>query len=196
MIRINNLCKNYGEQVVLDKLNLEIKKGEITSILGKSGVGKTTLIRILMGLEKQDSGEVFGLENEVIVAVFQEDRLSEHLDVYTNLVLPHIGKPSFKKLNKAILDNCMSKIGLNNCGTKLPTELSGGMKRRVAVLRALLTDFDLLILDEPFKGLDLSTKQLTVDFLKEYTQNKTVIYITHYLEEITLLNVKNQIELY
>lgn len=181
-IKIQNLCKAYGEKQVLNNFSAVIENKKITCIMGKSGIGKTTLFRILMGLEKQDSGTITGLENMKISAVFQEDRLCEELDAISNIRLVNA------KNDKETVQTALCKMGITE--NKLVNTLSGGMKRRVSILRALLSEFDVLFLDEPLKGLDKDTKQLVLNEMKHYFQNKTVIMITHEKEEAEFFNSK------
>ncbi len=179
MIVLENICKKYGDLVVLNNFNIAFKKNEISCIMGQSGIGKTTLLRLIMGLEKQDSGSIKGVENAKFSAVFQEDRLCENLDVYANLMLAHLYKNDGAALLKTKLDEGLEQLGLGGIGGKKVLELSGGMKRRIAILRALFANYDVLLLDEPFKGLDDDTKQKTIEYLQREVKNKTVIYITH-----------------
>ncbi len=195
MIVLQNICKKYGDITVLDNFNLNISKNKISCIMGQSGKGKTTLIRLLMGLELPDSGTITGMTDVKISAVFQEDRLCENLNVYANLMLPHIYKTSFNSISKAQLNSALTAIGLHGCGNKVVSTLSGGMKRRTAILRALFADYDILFLDEPFKGLDEQTKQITMNYLLSETQNKTVIYITHDKLELDIIKPDNVITL-
>lgn len=181
-IKIKNLCKAYGEKQVLNDFSASFEHGEITCIMGKSGAGKTTLFRILMNLEKQDSGIVTGLENKKIRAVFQEDRLCEELDAISNIRLVNA------KNDKEIVQNALCKMGITE--NKLVSTLSGGMKRRVSILRALLSEFDVLFLDEPLKGLDKDTKQLVLNEMTRYFKDKTIIMITHEKEEAEFLGGK------
>ncbi len=187
MIVLKDICKSYGELVVFKNFNLSLYKNKVNFIMGQSGSGKTTLIKILMGLEKQDQGEIAGLDQAKKSAVFQEDRLCENLDVYTNVLLPHIGKQSFSKITKSEIDSYLNSSNILDCGTKLVKTLSGGMKRRVAIVRALLSDYDVLFLDEPFKGLDEENKQKNIDLLLDKTKDKTVIYITHDKTELDII---------
>ncbi len=179
MIVLSDVSKKYGDVVVFDKLNLSFQKNKLTCIMGQSGSGKTTLIRMLMGLQMPDEGSITGLENLRISAVFQEDRLCEHLDVYANLLLPHLRKDSLEGMSKARMDYGLSAVGLLSFGEKKAGTLSGGMKRRTAILRALYAEYDILILDEPFKGLDDDIKAKTIDFVRNEAKGKTIIYITH-----------------
>ncbi len=187
MIVLKDICKSYGELVVFKNFNLSLYQNKINCIMGQSGSGKTTLIKILMGLEKQEGGEITGLEQAKKSAVFQEDRLCENLDVYTNILLPHIGKQSFNKITKSQIDSYLNASNLFDCGTKLVKTLSGGMKRRVAIVRAVVSDYDVLFLDEPFKGLDEENKQKNIDLLLDKTKDKTVIYITHDKTELDII---------
>lgn len=175
-IELKNLTKAFDGHTVLNDYSTRFESGSFTCIMGKSGVGKTTLLNILMGLETADSGDIIGLENTKISAVFQENRLCDNLTALLNIKMV-IDK------NQGIADSeinsWLDKIGLRSETQKPVSEYSGGMKRRVAILRALLADFDLLIMDEPLKGLDDETKQQVIDLIKELTKEKTVIMTTH-----------------
>lgn len=167
-IILKNISKSYGENTVLDNVNIEIPDCGIFGIFGPSGCGKTTLLRIICGLEKPDSGEITGAKKFSVV--FQEDRLMPTLTALGNVA--------------AVSDNETAKLWLERVGLaesldKLPSELSGGMKRRVAVARALAFDAEALILDEPFKGLEAELKESIAKLICEYAQNKPVILVTH-----------------
>ncbi len=187
MIILNKIHKKYGELTVFEDYSITLQENKINCIMGQSGSGKTTLVRMLLGLETPDSGDIVGIDGLKASAVFQEDRLCENLDVYSNVVMPHIDKDSFQNLTKAVLDDALRRVDLADCGKKKVSTLSGGMKRRVAVLRAILAEYDFLILDEPFKGLDDKTKAMNIEFLLEKTQGKTVIFITHDKTELELM---------
>ncbi len=195
MIILKNICKKYGETVVFENFNLTLQKNKISCIMGQSGKGKTTLIRLLMGLENPDAGEIKGLENLKISCVFQEDRLCENLDVYANIMLPHLNKNSVLTMSKGKIDDGLSAVGLANLGNKKASELSGGMKRRTAILRALYAEFDILILDEPFKGLDDEIKLKTIEFVKKESVDKTILYITHDKKEAEIIEPDVYIDL-
>ncbi|MBQ9384587.1 MAG: ATP-binding cassette domain-containing protein [Ruminiclostridium sp.] len=177
MLIAKDLCKSYGGVPVIDSFSHGFTEGGVTAVMGASGCGKTTLLSLLMGIINPDSGEIAG--NDVrISAVFQEDRLCANLTVLANLKLVLPGKP-----DRAMLERELAAIGLDGCADKPVHTLSGGMKRRTALLRALLAEYDLLFLDEPFKGLDDDTKQSVMSFTKEKTAGKTVILVTHSREE-------------
>ncbi len=167
-----NVTKKYGENIVLDNFSYNFSDSGYTCIMGQSGCGKSTLLLILMGLVKPDSGEVRG-RSAKISAVFQEDRLCENLTVLANLRLV------FGKSRNDELLAALSEIGLDGCENQPVRELSGGMKRRLALLRALLAEYDVLFLDEPFKGLDSCTKARVMQLCRDKTAGKSVILVTH-----------------
>lgn len=186
-IRINNLSKSFGTKKVLDRFSEEIPTDGTTVIMGESGCGKTTLINILMGFEHADSGEITGMPTR-IAAVFQDDCLCEDFSALSN-----IRAVTGKKYTNDILSEYLLGMGLNQKDIMKPVrELSGGMKRRVAVARALAAESDLVIMDEPFKGIDEDTREKVIDFVLNDTKsrNKGLIVITHDASEITLLNAK------
>lgn len=170
-IKIENLSKSYDGRQVFENLNMELTEGQITCIMAPSGKGKTTLLRILIGLEQADRGKVAGIEGKDISVVFQEDRLCENLNVLSNIRLVQKEKTEIREGLEA--------VGLLDCCHQPVRELSGGMKRRVAILRALYAKWDILFLDEPFKGLDKEMKERVIQFLKKSCEGKTVICITH-----------------
>jgi len=177
---MTKICKSFGEKQVLNGITLTLTPGEITCLMGESGIGKTTLINIIAGLIKPDSGSIRGLDDKKISIVFQEDRLLEWETALTNVLFVANLK------NTAI--ELLTLAGLSDSLNKKAAELSGGMKRRVSVCRALMVDFDLLILDEPFKGLDSTTKPVIIDMVKKYLQkDKYILCVTHDLHEVEML---------
>ncbi len=167
-----NISKSFGEKVVLSSVNARFPHGKKSSIMAASGKGKTTLFRIFLGLEVPDSGMVHGVKDKKIAAVFQEDRLCENLSAMVNISL--VSKANHNRIREGL-----AKMGLLKEADAPVSTLSGGMKRRVAILRALMSDADILLLDEPFKGLDEETKTDVIKLVKQYTEGKTVILITH-----------------
>lgn len=167
-----NISKSYGEKKILFDFSYDFRAGGLTSVTGASGCGKTTLLLILAGIVKPDAGSVIpgNLRKSM---VFQENRLCENLTAAGNIrLLPN-------KPEKAEIIEGLEKIGLSGSENQPVRELSGGMKRRTALLRALLAEYDVLLLDEPFKGLDERTKLLTMEYCKQKTAGKTVILVTH-----------------
>lgn len=180
-VSIKNISKTYGDKQVLNHISKEFPAGETTVIMGASGCGKTTLLRILLGLEMPDSGEVIGMPEKVSV-LFQEDRLCEDASAYENitLVLERKKTRTQKDAQKHHVEQEAAQVGITvEDLTQNVMELSGGMRRRIALLRALLYDADCVILDEPFKGLDVATKQIVMQYVKEKTAGKTTFLVTH-----------------
>ncbi|MBQ2740778.1 MAG: ATP-binding cassette domain-containing protein [Clostridia bacterium] len=174
-MRLNNIQKRYGEKVVLDGVSLELREGEITCILGRSGAGKTTLLNILAGLLPYE-GEIFPMPKKVGY-VFQESRLLPYLTVRENLLYAG-GKPEW-------IDETLQKAGLAALADRKAGSLSGGEKRRVALLRAFCVDADLVLLDEPFSALDTVSKAqmlgLAWDFIR--SGGLAAVFVTHDLDE-------------
>ena len=176
-IRIEHLNKSYHDRPVLQDLSLSIPTGQITAVMAPSGVGKTTLLRILMGLEAADSGQVEWLEGLRLSAVFQEDRLCANLSPVSNIRLV-----TGSSLSRQEILSALEQTGLSDCAGQPARELSGGQRRRVALLRALLAPWDLLLLDEPFKGLDTETRKQIMDYVLLHFHKKpgrTALLVTH-----------------
>lgn len=180
-IVVEKLCKAFGEQSVLKDFSYIFEADKVYCIMGKSGVGKTTLLNMMLGLVKADSGKIDGLSNKKISCVFQEDRLVENISAKMNVKLTT--KTSDDEISKAFLE-----VGLDIEPDKPVSECSGGQKRRVAIVRALLADFDVLLLDEPFKGLDEESLSKTAAFIKAKSKEKFVIMVTHSVAEAMLFN--------
>ena len=176
-IRIEHLNKSYHDSPVLQDLSLSIPIGQITAVMAPSGVGKTTLLRILMGLETADSGKIEGLDGLRLSAVFQEDRLCANLSPVSNIRLV-----TGSSLSRQEILSALDQTGLSDCAGQPARELSGGQRRRVALLRALLAPWDLLLLDEPFKGLDTETRKQIMDYVLLHFHKKpgrTALLVTH-----------------
>lgn len=176
MIRTIGLSKSFGNQVLFTDLNITLPEHKVTTIMGISGKGKTTLLRILAGLDKQYGGSVEGIPQKV-AWVFQEDRLLPWLNLYDNLVLvlPK-GEDTFNKVMEVL-----KLVGLESDKYKMVQKLSGGMQRRAALARGLLAEADYMFLDEPFSGLDEKTKLQVAKrvFERAKAQGQTVIVVTH-----------------
>lgn len=184
-IFIEGLTKSYGSETVLNDLTMTLTCGHTYCLMAPSGAGKTTLFRILMGLEKPDSGRIHGLDGLRISAVFQEDRLLEGLTAVQNLRLV-----TGRRRTSDELRACLVRLLPEESLSKPVAEFSGGMKRRTAILRALLAPSDVMIMDEPFTGLDHETKLAVVDVIREYAQGKLLLVSTHSEEDISLLNAE------
>ncbi len=187
---IKNISKRYGDTIVFDRFSTTIHPGEVNVLFGASGSGKTTLLRLLMGLEEVDEGVMHVAEDLRISAVFQEDRLCNNLSAFSNVKLVVEPSVSSEQIQKALV-----AVGLKDAIRKPAKELSGGMRRRVALVRALLATYDLLVMDEPFKGLDEGTKDQVIAYTLAATRGKTVILVTHDHEEAKLMQAKHIIDL-
>jgi NitT/TauT family transport system ATP-binding protein len=175
VIALRAVTQRFGDEVVLNGLDLDLVEGRVTALMGANGAGKTTVARLLLGLAVPDGGAVSGLEGLRRAAVFQEDRLCEQLTAVGNvrLVLDRAIRAS------AVVDE-LRRVGLDGETLVKPVrELSGGQRRRVAIVRALMADADLLVLDEPFKGLDSEAKTLVMSYVRDRCAGRTTLLITH-----------------
>ena len=171
-MKLTSVTKCFDGKTVIDNLSLQIEEGKITALMGPSGCGKTTVLRLLMGFEHPDKGEVEAYTG-IPAAVFQEDRLSEPLSAVQNV---RLGKKGTTKEEAVRL---LSALGLAGHETKAVSLLSGGMRRRVAIARALAANADTVFLDEPFSALDGDTKKEVMDTLRTALAGKTVVLVTH-----------------
>lgn len=172
-IVLNRVSKTYNGEEVLRDFSCVIPAGRTTAFMAPSGNGKTTLLRMLAGLVKPDSGSITGAGQLKTGMVFQEDRLLDRMDAASNI---RMVTPS---LSRKRAEEELKEMGLGDALSKKVSEMSGGMKRRVAILRALLSDCELLLLDEPFTGLDDETRDRVIARVKALAGGKTVILVTH-----------------
>lgn len=183
-IRLSKVCKSFATKRLFSDLSLEFPKGEISFIVGESGSGKTTLLHIVAGIEPMDSGEIKGLCKERVSVVFQEPRLISSISVLSNLRL--VSDASFAELNRYV-----NEFGVNIDLHQKVSELSGGMKQRISIIRALIAEPSLLLLDEPFKSLDVRNKKIVMHKIRDFARGKTLILSTHDEEEISFFNTDN-----
>ncbi len=173
MIKLSDVSFSYGDRRVLDRYSLTISSGERVYLRGASGCGKTTLLRLIAGLIAPSSGTV-EVDGRVSM-LFQENRLVPNLSVRDNVLL--VGADT----------RLLAELGLADIERKKPGELSGGMARRVALARALGYGGNILLLDEPFTGLDLANKRAVARAVNKYFAGKTVMTVCHNEEDIELL---------
>lgn len=179
---MKNIRLSFGDKRIWEDFSAVFPAGRVTCLMGPSGCGKTTLLRILLGLLPPDGGTVTG-RPERLSAVFQEDRLCEALTPAANVRLVTGGS-----VPAAETETLLRRLGLGDSLRTPARELSGGMRRRTALARALLAPgWELLALDEPFKGLDAETRRRTAELIREYGAGKTVVLVTHDPEEAALL---------
>lgn len=195
MIEINNLSMDYGERAVLQNFSLEVALGEIVILLGESGCGKTTLLRILAGFEQESEGQVFlkgrRMDSNIapnqreLAMVFQEPTLWNHMSVLKNITYGMKGK------NPAKVAEIMNALEIHGLENRYPEELSGGQAKRVALARALAADREILLLDEPLSNIDIETKKKIAAFIdKNYKGKKTILYVTHSKWEADFFNCR------
>ena len=187
MIEISNLSKHFfiGEKRidVLRELSLSVKKDKITVILGRSGCGKTTLLRLVAGLESISQGEIKFKEKAKIGFVFQEARLMPFLNVYENIVFP-LKK---QEIEPAKIEALISMIGLSDFKFAAVSQLSGGMSSRVSLARVLAYEANLILMDEPFAALDAFTRASMQAEILKIKAGKTIIFVTHNIDEALFL---------
>lgn len=185
---LNNISKRFhtinNETLAIEDLSFEIDEGEIVSIVGPSGSGKSTILSIIAGLEKQSSGEVVVNTNS-IGFMFQKDQLYEWRNIYKNCLLGLEIKKMDTEENKEKVLNMLDKYGLYNFRNHLPSQLSGGMRQRAALVRTLAVEPKLLLLDEPFSALDYQTRLYVGNEIGEILRKEKIstIMVTHDIPE-------------
>lgn len=183
-IEINQAWKQYGQKTVLRNFSARFPGNGVVCLFGPSGCGKTTLLNCIAGLVKLDSGAVFGAEDRRISYLFQEDRLLPWISAEENVaaVLRKGGKQSLPAAR-----SLLAQVGLAGEEKKRPDELSGGMRQRVSIARALAYDGDIYLMDEPFHALDDRAKQEVISLLRAKTPERLKILVTHDMREAELL---------
>ena len=195
---VENLKISYGDDFLIEHLNIEVKPREMVSIIGKSGSGKTTIFNAISGLIKPDSGKIF-LNGEDVTGIngkvgymLQKDLLLPFKTVTENVMLPLIIKKVNKKEALSLIDSKLDIFGLRELKDKYPKELSGGQRQRVAFLRTYFFSSDMVLLDEPFSALDPITRYAMHDWYISVRKelNLTTLLITHDIDETLLLSDK------
>ncbi len=188
-IVLKNIEKSFEGKGVLKNFSATFPACRVSCIMGSSGCGKTTLLNILLGLQKADGGSVEGLPDR-ISALFQEDRLCEDFSAESNVRLTAARGVSREEIAEAL-----TELGLEG-DIKTPVrELSGGMKRRVAIARTMLAEGELVIMDEPFRGLDGENRRRAAEFVLRRLDGRTLIFVTHDEEDIDLLGAEKTVEM-
>ena len=187
ILEVQNICKTYqaknGEVKALNNINFSVEKGEYISIIGPSGCGKSTLLSIIAGLEPKTDGEIY-IEGKVGY-MLQKDNLLEWRTIYKNVLLGLEIQKELTEENKMYAINLLKKYGLYEFKDKYPTQLSGGMRQRVALITTLAIRPNILLLDEAFSALDYQTRlMVTEDIYKILKQeNITAVMVTHDISE-------------
>lgn len=182
ILQAKGITKNYGDHTAVKDINLEFKKGSFNAILGPNGAGKSTTISMLIGLKRATNGQIIYAPNTRIGVVFQASVLDEKLTVKENLA---IRAQQYKGIKGGRVEDLINQLGLTAFQKQLYGTLSGGQKRRVDIARALLSNPDILFLDEPTTGLDIQTRKSIWDLLYRLQRDggMTIILTTHYLDE-------------
>lgn len=184
-MKIKNITKNYDGHVVLHNLNLSLEEGKIYALMGPSGCGKTTLLHILLGILQADSGTVEGIDGKVCSAVFQENRLFEFLTAAEN-----VSVVQKRPVDSAKIREILKEILPEDSLSQKTEEYSGGMKRRAAIARAMLSGADVILMDEPLTGLDESTRNQVIAFILKYRRDRTLIFSTHQEKDVDMFHAE------
>jgi len=185
---LNNIYKSFGDLTVLQGLSMQLEENKLICILGPSGCGKTTLLNIISGVFTPDKGEMTGFEGKTISYLFQETRLLRWKTLEENI--DFVLKDRMNKTQRAeAIARYIDMVGLREFKDYYPDKLSGGMKQRVAIARAFAYPADILLMDEPFKGLDLQLKtSLMQAFIDLWLlDRRSAIFVTHDIDEALLL---------
>lgn len=187
MAKVENLTVQYGGTAVLENFSAEFPDGGVTAVSGRSGCGKTTLLAVLLGLLRPDGGTVSGFRQPS--AVFQEDRLLPFLSAEKNIAVT-------AGCSEAEAGEALLSVGFDAADRgKRAFELSGGMARRVAIVRAMLAPGDAVLLDEPFKGLDERTRAQVVRFVCENRRGRTMVVVTHDPRDAEALHAAHTVQM-
>ena len=196
LLRSENITKSYDGRTIIEHISIHLEKGELVSLLGLSGSGKTTLFQILSGLARPDAGQVFLAGEDVtgrpgkISYMLQKDLLLPHKKMIDNVSLPLLIGGMKKKEARAKADPLFSEFGLEGTQNQYPSQLSGGMRQRAALLRTYLGSEGVALLDEPFSALDMITKGAMHDWYLEVMNriDLSTIFITHDIDEALVLS--------
>ena len=180
-MKIEHLCKSFDGKAVLEDVSLTLEPGAAVCLMAPSGRGKTTLLRCIAGLEKPDGGQIIG-RPERIGYVFQEDRLCDGFSAVDNIRLV-----TGRAVSEGDIRRHLAELGLAGSLDQPVRELSGGMRRRVVISRAVCFGADLLLLDEPFKGLDDEARQQTADYILRHRGAAAILCVTHDREDAAAL---------
>jgi len=200
-VKLVNITKSFDEKIVLQDINIDIKDGELVSLLGVSGCGKSTTLQLIAGLINPDSGDIIFNDKSVLntptgkrdaVIVFQDYLLFPHMSVYENIEFGLKMKNINKKIRKDKVKELIKLVKLNGYENKYPSELSGGQKQRVAIARTLAINPKVLLLDEPFSNLDINLRNEMREFVLNLQKklNITTILVTHDKEEALIMSDK------
>ncbi len=196
VLEVRNVSKTFDGEEIIKGISMHLEQGEIVSLLGASGGGKTTLFNIIAGLSNPDEGSVWLKEEEItgkpgnISYMLQKDLLLPYRTILDNVALPLLVRGMKKKEARAKAAACFNQFGLAGTEKKYPAQLSGGMKQRAALLRTYLFSGEVALLDEPFSALDMLTKQSIHEWYLDVMEKiqLSTFFITHDIDEAILLS--------
>ena len=188
IIRIENINKRYKDNIIFNNFQIDFYENKINCILGKSGCGKTTLFNIISGVVKNDESDFKGIEDLGVSYIFQDDRLIDWLSVEDNIKLVIKKHYSEDKVNE-LCEKYLKLVGIYEYKNYYPQRLSGGMRQRVNIARAFIYPSKIIIMDEPFKSIDIKNKQIIMENFKKILEedNRTVLFVTHDIDEALYL---------
>jgi len=202
ILKIKDLSKQFSQKTIFSAINIEISKGEIVALLGPSGCGKSTLLRMICGLESVEEGSIsFSDAEETVIdteiknirqsvgLIFQKPVLFPHLNVAGNIILG-MSKPPSRKLRYEVTEKYLEDVGLSGFSKNSVETLSGGEAQRVCLVRALISEPKLLLLDEPFSSLDVKSRRKIAIETKQILKKKGIsaLHVTHDPEEANLIS--------
>lgn len=188
-IKIRNINKKYKDKVIFKNFDIDFYKDEVNCIVGKSGCGKSTLLNIISGII--DNDDDFKNIEDSISYIFQEDRLIEWMTVKENIMLV-VNKFYDKKEAEKLCDKYLELVGIKEYKNYYPQMLSGGIRQRVNIARAFIYPSKIIIMDEPFKSIDVINKEIIMNNFKEILkkEKRTVLFVTHDIDEALILSNK------
>lgn len=191
LISIRNINKRYNNKVIFQDFQIDFYKNKVNCIIGKSGCGKSTLLNIISGIIENDDEEFISIESYGLSYIFQEDRLIDWLTVEENISLV-VNKIYDKKEREELCNKYLDLVGIKEYKKYYPQMLSGGLRQRVNIARSLIYPSKIIIMDEPFKSIDVINKEIIMNNLKEILkqENRTVLFVTHDIEEALILSDK------
>lgn len=191
IISIKNINKKFNDKVVFENFNIDFYKNQVNCIIGKSGCGKSTLLNIISGVIENDNKNLQSIDKESISYIFQDDRLIDWLTVKENITLV-IKRLYDKKKCEKLSNKYLELVGIKEYENYYPQMLSGGLRQRVNIARAFIYPSKFIIMDEPFKSIDIVNKEIIINNFKNILkkEGRTVFFVTHDIDEALLLSDK------
>lgn len=187
-MKLEKIKKQFENKIIFNDYDLTLEEGKIYCVMGESGRGKTTLLRIIAGLEPIDGGKIVRKKEDLCAMVFQEERLFEWESVWKNIAIVLEGKERKTRNLKEMIVSHLQRVGLENVAEVPVKELSGGMKRRVSLVRGMMAKSSYILMDEPFTGLDEVTKDKAIQYVLEEQKGRMILLTTHSKEEVKKIN--------